>query len=110
MIHVLPKPHLPLDAVLAYREEERAALLAYGAALAREQAAHRAVQVWHSLYGRCRARIEEMHPHDRERMHDALKRAEDAAIIAHEAATAELVAIASPFTIMAETMSRACGQ
>jgi hypothetical protein len=108
MIHVMPAP-LPLETVLAWRRDERADILAYGAALASEQAARRAVEVWRGMYEKCRQRMEGMNPHDRERLHEALRDAERDAIQVHEAATTELSGIISPFTILSETISRACG-
>jgi hypothetical protein len=108
MIHVLPAP-LPLATVLAWRKGEREHMLRYGAALAQEQAARRAVEVWRGLYTECRDRMAHMNPHDRERLHDALRAAELAATEAHEAAMAELRLIVTPFSILNEAMSRACG-
>lgn len=108
MIHVLPEP-LPLATVLEWREHEREHILVYGAALAAEQSAYRAVEVWRGMYAKCRERMEGMNHHDAERLRDALREAEHAAIEAHKAAAAELIAMVTPFTILADAMSRACG-
>jgi hypothetical protein len=108
MIHVLPAT-LPLATVLAWRKGEREHILRYGAALASEQAARRAVEVWRGMYAKCRDRMSLMNPHDARRLHEALRAAELAATQAHEAATAELRLIVTPFSILSETMSRACG-
>lgn len=107
MIHILPAP-LPLATVLAWREHERAHLLTYGEALAAEQAAQRAVEVWQGLYAKCRPRMEAMHGADSAALHSVLKDAEAAAIDAHQAAADELRRMTSPFSILNETMSRAC--
>lgn len=109
MIHVFPAP-LPPATILAWREHERAHMLSYGEALAAEQAAYRTVEVWRGLYGKCRDRMATMHPGDAAAMHSVLKDAEAAAIEAHQAAAAELRRMPSPFSILNETMSRACGQ
>ena len=109
MIHIFPDP-LPLATVMAWRAQERADILTYGEALAAEQAAYRAVEVWRGIYAKCRDRIEAMHPANAAAMHAVLKDAEAAAIAAHQAAAAELRRMTSPFSILNETMSRACGQ
>jgi hypothetical protein len=108
MIHVLPAP-LPLATVLLWRQDERDHILRYAAALAREQAARRAVEVWRGMYEKSRPRMALMNSHDAERLHDALRDGERVATEAHEAATADLRLIVTPFSILAETMSRACG-
>jgi plasmid stabilization system protein ParE len=108
MIHVLPAP-LPLATVLAWREHERDHILRYGAALAQERAARRAVESWRETYANTRARMKGMNPHDAQRLHDALRDAEQTATEAHEAAMAELRLVVTPFTILSEAMSRACG-
>ena len=109
MIHIFP-PQLPPASVAAWREHERADLLRYGEALATEQAAIRAVEVWQGLYAKCRDRLAGMHPTDAAAMHAVLKDAETAAIEAHQTAAAALRRMMSPFSILNETMSRACGR
>jgi hypothetical protein len=61
------------------------------------------------MYGKCRDRMAHMHPSDRERLHVALKAGERDAIETHQAAVAALREVRTPFTILADTMSRACG-
>lgn len=104
-MHVLPKPMSP-EKVLAWRQGEREHILAYGAALARERAALASVVSWREFYGRSRGRMTDANALDAERLHSALRDVEAEAIEAHRAAVAELCAMVTPFSILADSISR----
>ena len=83
-----------IDEIVA-AEDKR---LLFGAALAKEREAFRAVIRWRALYSRCRERMERMDWAAREGLHNRLKDAEQAAIFAHKAAERDVLLLWSGFS------------
>ena len=101
-----PRPATDAERDIVGRAAERSAILSYGAALAREEAAFRAIEVWRRIRGDCEERQAWMHPVDSEALQKRLDAAERTAVDVHAAAKRELNALSSPFTVVANRVAQ----